>query len=56
LFVPEELEAKYRQIAEVIEPYASEDVGEEEFAAAVQQLIGYAQSRSEAVKSFLGEQ
>jgi hypothetical protein len=56
LFVPEEMEAKYEQIAETIEPYASADVGEETFASAVEQLIDYAKTRSEAVKSFLAEQ
>ena len=56
LFVPEEMAAKYEAIAAIIEPYASEDVGAETFATAVQQLIDYAQTRSDAVKTFLSEQ
>jgi spore coat protein CotH len=55
LFVPEKMVEKVEQLAALLEPYASEDVGEEVFADAVQQLIDYVGTRSETVKAFLGE-
>ena len=39
-------------LADLIEPYAAADVGEETFEAAVQQLIDHAYQRSEAVQEF----
>jgi spore coat protein CotH len=55
LFVPEKMVEKVEQLAALLEPYASEDVGEEVFTDAVQQLIDYAGTRSETVKAFLNE-
>lgn len=55
-FQPERMEQIYVEMAELIEPYASADVGEERFEAAVQQLVEHAYQRAEAVQLFLDEQ
>ncbi|MEE4193974.1 MAG: CotH kinase family protein [Anaerolineae bacterium] len=44
---------KYQAMADLIEPYAIADVGEDAFEAAVQQLIQHAYQRAEAVEAFL---
>jgi hypothetical protein len=43
----------YQAMAALIAPYASTDVGEAEFEAAVQQLIDHAYQRADAVEEFL---
>lgn len=55
-FDAERMEQLYLEMAELIEPYAVADVGEETFEAAVQQLIDHAYQRAEDVQVFLDEQ
>ncbi len=52
-FNPELMVARYHSMAELIAPYAAEDVGQETFEAAVQQLIDHAYERAEEVSLFL---
>ncbi len=52
-FEPEHIAEKYQAWAELIAPYAVEDVGAEAFESAVQQMIGHATERAEAVEEFL---
>jgi hypothetical protein len=52
-FDPDRMANLYQARAELIEPYAAADVGEEAFSAAVQALIDHAYQRSDAVQSFL---
>jgi hypothetical protein len=52
-FNPDQMAETYQTLADLIEPYAAADVGEETFEAAVQQLIDHAYQRSEAVQEFL---
>jgi hypothetical protein len=52
-FEPDHIAQAYRTWAELIEPYAAVDVGEEAFDAAVQELIEHAYQRADAVRAFL---
>lgn len=52
---PDKLAAKYEAMADLIAPYAAEDVGEDVFETAVRQLIDFAYERTEAVEAFLSE-
>jgi spore coat protein CotH len=52
-FDPDEMAERYQSVADLIAPYASAEVGEEAFEAAVQDLIDHAYRRSEAVESYL---
>ncbi|MEJ2733120.1 MAG: CotH kinase family protein [Anaerolineae bacterium] len=52
-FEPDHMAQAYQTWAELIEPYAVADVGQEAFDAAVQQLIEHAYQRADAVQEFL---
>jgi spore coat protein H len=52
-FDPDHIAQTYQTWAEVIEPYAAADVGEEAFDAAVQELIEHAYQRADVVQEFL---
>jgi spore coat protein H len=52
-FEPDHMAETYQALADLIEPYAAADVGEEVFDAAVQQLIEHAYQRADAVQAFL---
>jgi hypothetical protein len=52
-FNPDQMSETYQTLADLIAPYASADVGEATFKAAVQQLIDHAYQRLEAVQEFL---
>jgi spore coat protein CotH len=52
-FDPDEMAERYKGMADLIAPYASAEVGEGAFQAAVQELIDHAFQRSEDVESFL---
>ena len=52
-FDPDHMSEVYQTWAELIEPYAADDVGAEAFDAAVQQLIDHAYQRVETVQEFL---
>jgi hypothetical protein len=52
-FDPDHMAETYQAMAALIAPYASTDVGEAEFEAAVQQLIDHAYQRADAVEEFL---
>jgi spore coat protein H len=52
-FDPDHMAETYQALAELIEPHAAADVGEEAFDAAVQQLIEHAYQRADAVQEFL---
>jgi spore coat protein H len=52
-FEPDTMAQAYQTWAELIEPYAVADVGQEAFNAAVQQLIEHAYQRADAVQAFL---
>jgi hypothetical protein len=52
-FDPDHMAETYREWAELIEPYATTDVGAEAFDEAVQQLIQHAYQRADAVQEFL---
>jgi spore coat protein CotH len=52
-FEPDHMTEKYQALAELIEPYATADVGEAAFDAAVHQLIQHAYQQAEAVQAFL---
>jgi hypothetical protein len=52
-FDPDQMAGTYRAMADLIAPYASADVGEAAFDAAVQQLIEHAYQRADAVEEFL---
>ena len=52
-FDPDEMAETYQSLADLIEPYATEDVGEAAFEAAVQQLIEHAYQRADSVEEFL---
>jgi spore coat protein H len=52
-FNPDHMVQMYQTWAELIEPYASSDVGEETFEAAVQELIEHAYQRADAVEELL---
>lgn len=52
-FNPDHMAEIYQTLAELIIPYATSDVGEAAFEAAVQQLIEHAYQRADDVESFL---
>jgi len=52
-FDPDHMAETYRTWAELIEPYATADVGADAFDEALQQLIEHAYQRADAVKEFL---
>jgi hypothetical protein len=52
-FESDHMAETYQTLAELIEPYAAADVGEEVFDAAVQQLIEHAYQQADAVEEFL---
>jgi hypothetical protein len=52
-FAPDHMAQTYQTWAELIVPYAAQDVGEEAFDAAVQELIEHAYQRADAVQEFL---
>lgn len=54
-FNPDKMAETYQQLAELIEPYATADVGQVAFDEAVQQLIDHAYERAEAVETFMNE-
>jgi len=54
-FEPEAMEAYYRQMAELIAPYAADEVGEAVFERAVQALIDQAYTQYEAALDYLAE-
>jgi spore coat protein CotH len=55
LFTPARIEAKVSVLTELLAPYAVAEIGEAEFAEAVQQLIEFAHTRAAAVTAFLSE-
>lgn len=55
VFDADTLAAKYTEMAEIIAPYASTDVGETTFQNTVQSLIDHAYERETAVAEFLAE-
>jgi spore coat protein CotH len=56
VFVADEMEARVRQLAELIGPFAAQESSPEIFDAAVQQLIERIHSRAEATAAFLAVQ
>jgi spore coat protein H len=52
-FNPDHMTEIYQTMADLIEPYAAEEVGEEEFESAVQELIVHVNQRYEIVQEFL---
>jgi hypothetical protein len=52
-FDPDHVAQIYQTWAELIEPYAAADVGEETFDAAIEELIDHAYQRADAVQEFL---
>ncbi len=54
-FNPDKMAVTYQELATLIAPYASADVGESAFNSAVQQMINHAYERAEVVNSFLGK-
>ncbi len=52
-FDPDKMASTYQEMAALIAPYASTDVGEAAFNSAVQQLINHAYERAAAVETFL---
>lgn len=55
VFVADEMVEKYQEIASLIEPYATEKVGETVFNQGVQALIDHTYARVAAAESFLAE-
>ena len=55
VFVADEMVEKYQEIASLIEPYATEKVGETAFNQGVQALIDHTYARVAATESFLAE-
>lgn len=56
LFTPEKMEARVRDLADLLAPFAEAEIGEEQYAQAVQQLIDFAQTRAGTVAEFLAQQ
>lgn len=56
LFAPDKMTVEFQTLADLIRPYAATEIGETEFDAAVQQLIDFANTRAEAVTTFLRAQ
>jgi hypothetical protein len=52
-FNPDQMAEIYQTLADLIAPYAADDVEESTFNAAVQQLIDHAYERADAVEVFL---
>jgi hypothetical protein len=52
-FDPDHMAEVYQAWADLIEPYAVAEVGEEAFDAAIQQLVDHAYERADAVEAFL---
>jgi len=52
-FNPEDMTKEYQNMANLIAPFASTEIGEATFNTAVQQLIEQAQQQAEAVEEFL---
>ncbi len=55
-FNAEKIAATYQELAALIAPYASADVGEATFNSAVQELINHAYQRTDVVNAFLSNQ
>ena len=55
VFAADEMAASYQEIANLIEPYATEEVGATAFTQAVQALIDHSYARVAAAESFLAE-
>lgn len=56
LFDPEQLTTKYQALAEVLAPYAAEEMGATTYETAVQALMDKIEERAAAVETFLDEQ
>ena len=56
LFDPEQLTGKYQALAEVLAPYAAEEMGAATYETAVQALMDKIEERAAAVETFLDEQ
>ncbi len=54
-FNPDKMAATYQELAALISPYASAEVGEAAFNNAVQGLISHAYERADVVNTFLGK-
>ncbi len=56
VFVADEMVAKYQEIASLIEPYATEKIGADAFAQAVQALIDHTYTQVAEAESFLAQE
>ena len=56
LFDPEQLTTKYQRLAEVLAPYAAEEMGATTYETAVQALMDKIEEQAAAVETFLDEQ
>jgi spore coat protein CotH len=56
IFTPDRVAAKVQTLAELLAPYATEEMAETTFDEAVQQLIDFANTRTEEVAEFLSNQ
>ena len=56
VFVADEMVATYQEIASLIEPYASEEIGSAAFTQSVQDLIDHTYERVAAAESFVAQE
>ncbi|MCB0151066.1 MAG: CotH kinase family protein, partial [Caldilineaceae bacterium] len=55
LFTPEKMAAKAQALAGLLAPYVAEEIGAEEYAQAVEQLLDFVETRAGAVAEFLAQ-
>jgi hypothetical protein len=56
VFVADEMLAKYQEIASLIAPYATEQIGADAFAQAVQTLVDHTYNQTAEAEQFLTQE